>query len=952
MTRPTTPEPQNSPSQGSARRTSPRVRIVDSLAKAFISVGGIAVIIAVTGILVYLVVETFPMFARGSLGPPTTHRLQFDGRPLAGISDEYRGSALFLTDRGRATAVDPESGRTLFDQTVSLEGRRVSCISAISEGGAIAIGYDDGRVQIGVLGFVTDFITEPAEAAAWETVRSGERRPTEGGYITRTPEGQLRRTRVNIELADPISAGPGSGAVVRLDYRITSTERYLVVMHEDGAVGFNRVRLTTPLGGGKPRVRTSTQDVAFALPAGVTDLPQWLFVTGDAAHVIALWPDGLCQRYSPDQGGDTFVLLETTDLAPAGRRLTSADLLLGGLTLVLGDSEGGVSGVFPARMGTTATPDGIALAIAHRFESPHDGPPAPITSIGVTQRDRSFVVGDDRGRVVVRNMTSGKLVVTADAGGSAPIVVSKIAPKLDGILSLDAGGHLTSWPMNPGHPDASLAAFFGRIWYEGEPGPAFVYQASAGTDNAEPKMSLIPLIFGTLKATVYAMLFAVPIAVLAAIYTSDMLHPRVRLTVKPVIEMMASLPSVVLGFVAAMVISPFARDYLAPILMAFLIVPTAGLLAANLWQLLPVRIMSRLRTWQHLVLVTVVMLVALLSSVTLGQAVERALFRPSEANQLVLAGSVEPVPADELPAWASGFTRLTREQERRLSRENGLAVSRGEIVRPVGSVRDPAVAEIIRRENLSRPSIRLWLDGLIGDPRPGWLVLMAAPGIIIAAMVRGRLLDQRLAKLGISSGARSAAWIELVKFVATWVGGLGIAWLMAMLLTDILGMDARDSVFGPYTQRNTLIVAIVMGFAVIPIIYTISEDAMSSVPGQLRSASLGCGATRWQTAVRVVLPLALSGIFSACMIGLGRAAGETMIVLMATGNTASMDWNMFSGFRTLSANIAVELPEAPKGETHYRMLFLAALCLFIMTFFVNTAAELVRRRVRKRGAGL
>lgn len=952
MTRPTTPETPTSPRQGNRRRTSPRVRIVDALAKALISVGGIAVIIAVTGILLYLVVETFPMFVRGSLGQPTTHRLQLEGRPLAGVSDEYRGSVLFLTDRGRATAVDPQSGRTLFDQTVSQEGRTVTSVSAISEGGAIAIGYDDGRVQIGVLGFATDFITKPDEAAAFESVKIGERFPTDGGYITRTPEGQLRRTRVSIELADPIAPGPGSGAVVRLDYRITSTERYLLVMREDGSVGFSLVRMTTPLGGGKPRVRTSNEDVAFALPAGVTELPQWLFVTGDAAHILALWPDGLCQRYSREAGSDGFVLLETADLAPQSRHLTSADLLLGGLTLVLGDDAGGVSGVFPARIGTTATPDGIAMGIAHRFEAPRDGAAAPITAIGVTQRDRSFIVGDAQGRIVVRNMTSGKLVVAAQSGSSSPIVISKITPKIDGLITLDESGMLTSWPMDSGHPDASLAAFFGRIWYEGEPGPAFVYQASAGTDNAEPKMSLVPLIFGTLKATVYAMLFAVPIAVLAAIYTSDMLHPRVRLTVKPVIEMMASLPSVVLGFVAAMVISPFARDYLAPILMAFLIVPTAGLLAANLWQLLPVRITSRLRTWQHLILVAVVMVVALAASFILGNAVERALFRPSEANQLVLAGSVEVVPPQERPAWASGFTSLTREQERRLSRENGLAVSRGEIVRPIGSVRDPAVAEIIRREELDQPSIRLWLDGLIGDPRPGWLVLMAAPGIIIAAFARSRFIDPRLGKLAISREVRPAAWIELAKFGVTWVGGLGVAWLMATLLTDVLGMDARDSVFGPYTQRNTLIVAIVMGFAVIPIIYTISEDAMSSVPGQLRSASLGCGATRWQTAVRVVLPLALSGIFSACMIGLGRAAGETMIVLMATGNTASMDWNMFSGFRTLSANIAVELPEAPKGETHYRMLFLAALCLFIMTFIVNTAAELVRRRVRKRGAGL
>ena len=168
----------------------------------------------------------------------------------------------------------------------------------------------------------------------------------------------------------------------------------------------------------------------------------------------------------------------------------------------------------------------------------------------------------------------------------------------------------------------------------------------------------------------------------------------------------------------------------------------------------------------------------------------------------------------------------------------------------------------------------------------------------------------------------------------------------------MLGFDPRDSIFGSFSPRNTLVVAIIMGFAVIPIIYTISEDSLQAVPMTLRTASLGSGATPWQTAIRVVFPVAASGIFSACMIGFGRAVGETMIVLMATGNTPEMEWNIFSGFRTLAANIAVELPEAPKGETHYRVLFLCGLVLFLMTFVINTMAELVRRVVRARNAGL
>jgi phosphate transport system permease protein len=149
-----------------------------------------------------------------------------------------------------------------------------------------------------------------------------------------------------------------------------------------------------------------------------------------------------------------------------------------------------------------------------------------------------------------------------------------------------------------------------------------------------------------------------------------------------------------------------------------------------------------------------------------------------------------------------------------------------------------------------------------------------------------------------------------------------------------------------YDQRNSIVVGLAMGFAVIPIIFTISEDAFSSVPPHLTAASLALGASRWQTATRVVLPTASPGIFSAIMVGFGRAVGETMIVLMATGNTPLLDWSPFNGMRTLSANIAVEIPEAAYGGTLYRVLFLSACFLFLMTFFVNTVAELVRQRLR------
>ena len=155
-----------------------------------------------------------------------------------------------------------------------------------------------------------------------------------------------------------------------------------------------------------------------------------------------------------------------------------------------------------------------------------------------------------------------------------------------------------------------------------------------------------------------------------------------------------------------------------------------------------------------------------------------------------------------------------------------------------------------------------------------------------------------------------------------------------------------------YDQRNSLVVGIAMGFAVIPTIFSIAEDAIFSVPRHLTNGSLALGASTWQTLVRVVLPTASPGIFSAVMIGLGRAVGETMIVLMATGNTPIMEANIFEGMRTLSANIAVEMPESEVGSSHYRVLFLAGFVLFVFTFVFNTLAENIRHRLRRKYGSL
>ena len=137
------------------------------------------------------------------------------------------------------------------------------------------------------------------------------------------------------------------------------------------------------------------------------------------------------------------------------------------------------------------------------------------------------------------------------------------------------------WPLAAGFPEISLSALFRPVWYEGYDEPRHVWQSSGGGDDFEPKLGMIPLVFGTLKATLYSLLFAVPLALFSAIYTSEFLHARAKARIKPAIEMMASLPSVVLGFVAALVIAPFVEVVIPTVLVGIVVVPLTFLFVAH-----------------------------------------------------------------------------------------------------------------------------------------------------------------------------------------------------------------------------------------------------------------------------------------------------------------------------------------------------------------------------------
>ncbi|MFH1161170.1 MAG: phosphate ABC transporter permease subunit PstC [bacterium] len=215
-------------------------------------------------------------------------------------------------------------------------------------------------------------------------------------------------------------------------------------------------------------------------------------------------------------------------------------------------------------------------------------------------------------------------------------------------------------------------------------------------------------------------------------------------------------------------------------------------------------------------------------------------------------------------------------------------------------------------------------------------ILFAAPIAILAA-----LFSSAFAPSWLREWIKPA--IELLAGFPSVVIGFFALMVMASVLQDLFGYE---------TRLNGFVGGIAMGLAAIPIIFTISEDALTAIPVSYKEASLALGASKWETALFVTLPAATPGIFAAILLGIGRVFGETMIALMATGNAALTSLNPFESVRTLAATIGAEMAEVVFGDTHYGVLFLIGSLLFVFTFSMNALAEFyIKGRLMKRIQG-
>jgi phosphate transport system permease protein len=849
------------------QKTRASVRFADAASRTLITVGGIGTIVAVALVFLFLLIVAVPLFFPARVTASSVAELDTPWEaPLQFGVDEYLTMAWGLYPDGRLTAYDLKTGRILSEnRPFEGEAGLPTAISSRPGATSLAMGFEDGTIRLGEIGFRTRFLEDGEATASLRELKPGDSIAWTGGLVTRTSAGQLRLQELLVQFDDPIRVG--SGAPIRLlGHAQTPGGPVLCKWSEDGELVLAQIQVRRNMLTGATTASARSAEVKYEAPEPGD--PIHLKIAGLGASVILAWPGGSALEFATHSISNVTEpqLLRLLDKDDA--HLATLSPMIGSVTFIVGDDTGSAEVWFPVRNEAEGGPP----VLTHARTLPPGK--APVVAASPSSRSRALALAYADGEIRLVHATSNKLLasmrvdVPEDAGPSS--IALALAPKDDGLVAMTAGG-LYRWSLDIRHPEASFRSLFGRVWYEGYPQPQFVWQSSSGTDDFEPKLSLIPLIFGTVKATVYSALFGVPLALLAAIYTSEFLSRRWRTPIKSTVELMAALPSVVLGFLAALIIAPFVERVLPAVLTVFLVVPLALILGACFWQLLPRRLYLSLSPFRATA-TYLVLIAAVLLAVRLGPPLQDWLF----------AGN-----------------------------------------------------------------IRLWLDGERGTAWGGWILLLypavaVGIGLLVGMRLRPalavRLIDVSRFKLGI---------LDLALVSASILAAFGLLWGIATVLTAA-GFDPRGGVLSTYVQRNTFVVGFVMGFAIIPIIYTIAEDAFTSVPDHLRSASLAAGATQWQTVSRIVLPTAMSGVFSAVMIGLGRAVGETMIVLMAAGNTPILEWNIFSGFRTLSANLAVELPEAVRGGTHYRTLFLAALVLFLMTFAVNSLAEVIRRRYQRK----
>jgi len=321
---------------------------------------------------------------------------------------------------------------------------------------------------------------------------------------------------------------------------------------------------------GNEKRSTSTAEISEPLPGRLSAVA----VDSKGHYLYAGTDNGMLLRWDISEPGQAR-LLDTVQAVAGRQAVTSLALVLGDVSVAVGDAQGSLTTWFPVKVAGSG--DDKRLSRIHTLR-PNDGKVALILP---SPRDKTLF-SHDAAAIHADHMTSERNLLTIQPG--AAISHAALSPKGNTLSVLDSSRVLTVWKLDIPHPEISFGTLFGKVWYEGYDRPEYAWQSSAANDDFEPKLSLVPLVFGTIKATLFAMLFAVPLALLAALYTSQFMSPRLKGRVKPVVEIMAAIPSVVIGFLAGLWLAPLIDKSVLTIFLAIVIVPAMLLITIFFWK--------------------------------------------------------------------------------------------------------------------------------------------------------------------------------------------------------------------------------------------------------------------------------------------------------------------------------------------------------------------------------
>ncbi len=267
-----------------------------------------------------------------------------------------------------------------------------------------------------------------------------------------------------------------------------------------------------------------TTGTAFNVLDDKKRLPSFVRMSGLGAYVYCLWEDGTTRRFLTRDINNPR-LIDTLDLVPeAGTTVTSCEMLEGRTTLLVGDSLGQVSAWFPVNPPKGSDAHETLLLCGHEWKLGD----SPITQLTATARNRSILTVDAAGKAHLLYATNERVLAVLPQAEGEKFTRVAISPQQNRLLSVSNQGRRV-WDYNAPHADVSWSGLFRPVWYEGADRP----QYSWDDHGTEPRYSLVPLVFGTLKATFYSMLFGAPLALLAALFTSEFLHPNIKARIKP-----------------------------------------------------------------------------------------------------------------------------------------------------------------------------------------------------------------------------------------------------------------------------------------------------------------------------------------------------------------------------------------------------------------------------------